>query len=453
MANFTDHAEVMAFTLAISLLLFTTNRALDVAAPSLVFEVDEEEPFGHSEGQCVEAALNVDHVTLAALHHFRLCNVFSLFDQELGFWVKPRSTTWFSKFLFGHYDDDKWIQMFRMTKVVVFSLPDLLQPHVEKQDTKYRLAIPVLIRVACTLFKLTHGASLFICSKMFVVGKNIVSLLLREVVYAINETLRHELKWPSGQTLLDTQVDFFQLCRLPGVVGAIDATHISILKPKYGALDYYYFKSGGYTINCQAVVDSSKRFLDLYLGMPSSTNDARILRRSSLYHLTLRNNLFDARFAADGFSPYLLEDSGYPLLHSLMVPHRGPGHLTIAEALYNRKLRKGRCVVENAFGILKQTFRELLGKSDISVTFLPDVITCCTILHNVFLGQSHEDVERFMEVLRTEGLEGEVIDEEAPARDIGPDIGGDDLRIGGGRAVEKRTELGIYLALQRNIVI
>jgi hypothetical protein len=136
-----------------------------------------------------------------------------------------------------------------------------------------------------------------------------------------------------------------------------------------------------------------------------------------------------------------------------MVPHKGPGHLTIAEALYNRKLRKGRCVVENAFNILKQTFRELLGKSDLSVTFLPDVITCYAILHNMLLGQLHEDVEHFMEVLRTEGLEGEVIDEEAPAPDFGPDIGGDDLGVGGGRALEKRTELGIYLALQRNIAI
>jgi hypothetical protein len=315
MANFTDPAIVMAFISAILLLLFTTNRALDVAAPSLVFEVDEEEPFGNSEGQCVEAALDADHITSAALHHFRLCNVFSLFDQELGFWVKPRSTTWFSKFLLGHYDDDRWIQMFRMTKVAVFSLADLLRPHVEKQDTKYRLAILVLICVACTLFKLTHGTSLFICSEMFAVGKSTVSLLLRDVVYAINETLRHELKWPSGQTLLDTQLDFFQLCGLPGVVGAIDATHISISKPKYGASDYYYFKSGGYTMNCQAVVDSSKRFLDLYLGMPGSTNDARILQRSSLYHLALQNNLFDARFAVDGFSPYLLGDSGYHLLH------------------------------------------------------------------------------------------------------------------------------------------
>jgi len=62
--------------------------------------------------------------------------------------------------------------------------------------------------------------------------------------------------------------------------------------------------------------------------------------------------------------------------------------------------------VENTFGMLKQTFRELLVKSDLDVTFLPDVITACAILYNTLLGQSHEKVERLLQVLRTKGLDG-----------------------------------------------
>jgi hypothetical protein len=112
------------------------------------------------------------------------------------------------------------------------------------------------------------------------------------------------------------------------------------------------------------VVDSNKRFLDLYLGMPGSTNDSRILRRSFLYHLGISGNLFDARYAIDGFNPYLLGDSGYPLLPWLMVPHKNSRNLTLLETLFNKRLRRDRCLVENAFGILKQTFRELLVKSD-----------------------------------------------------------------------------------------
>jgi hypothetical protein len=55
--------------------------------------------------------------------------------------------------------------MFRMTKPAVLALSDLLGPHVKKQDTKYRLAIPILVRVALTLFKLIQGASLLVCNK------------------------------------------------------------------------------------------------------------------------------------------------------------------------------------------------------------------------------------------------------------------------------------------------
>jgi hypothetical protein len=57
-------------------------------------------------------------------------------------------------------------------------------------------------------------------------------------------------------------------------VGAIDCTYIHIAKPVEGLEDYFYFKSGGYTLNCQGVVDYRKWFMDLYLEMPGSTNDA-----------------------------------------------------------------------------------------------------------------------------------------------------------------------------------
>jgi hypothetical protein len=47
-----------------------------------------------------------------------------------------------------------------------------------------------------------------------------------------------------------------------------------------------------------------------------------------------------------------------------MVPHKNIRNFSVHETLFNRKLQRGHSVVENAFGILKQTFRELLVKSD-----------------------------------------------------------------------------------------
>lgn len=337
--------------------------------------------------------------------------------------------------------------MFRMTKPSVFALAGVLRPHVEKQDTKFRLAIPVLIRVACTLFKLTHAANFTVCSKMFVIGRSTVSKVIREVVHAINDSLRHEILWPSGERLREKQAKFFDLCGLPGVVGAIDGMHVSISKPEFVPADYYYFKSGGYTINCQAVVDSEKRFLDLYVGMPGSTNDSRMLRRSSLYQLAMTGTLMDPALSMDGFTPYIVGDLGYPLLPWLMVPHRTQGQLSVAETLLNRRLRRGRGVVENAFGILKQTFRELIGKSELSVTFVPDVVMCCAILHNILLRQSHEEVQELLEVLRREGLQGEVVDEDVGVQEAGEVIGD---HVAAALGTAKRTQLGVYLTTQRH---
>ena len=52
-----------------------------------------------------------------------------------------------------------------------------------------------------------------------------------------------------------------------------------------------------------------------------------------------------------------------------------------------------RGTVENAFGILKQTWLELLGKSKLNVVYLLDIITACAILHNILRKQTHENLE------------------------------------------------------------
>lgn len=180
--------------------------------------------------------------------------------------------------------------------------------------------------------------------------------------------------------------------------------------------------------------------------MPGSTNDSRMLRRSSLYNLAMHGRLMDSGNTVEGFSPYIIGDLGYPLLLWLMVPHKTHGQLSVAETLFNKKLRRGRCEVENAFGILKQTFRELLNKSELSITFLPDVILCCAILQNVLLGQSHGDVDELLQILRTEGLDGSVVDEEGRPADAA-DALGDEVTLE--LASEKRTQLGMHLTTQR----
>ena len=199
-------------------------------------------------------------------------------------------------------------------------------------------------------------------------------------------------------------------------------------------------------MNCQAVVDSEKRFLNLYVGMPGSTNGSHMLRRSSLHYLASHGNLLDTAHSVEGFSPYVIGDLGYPLLPLLLVPHRGRDQLSLSEAHFNKKLRKGCCVVENVFGILKQSFWELLNKSDLKVTFLPNLILCCALLHNVLLRQSHEEVKELLQVLRIEGLQTENANKESVVIDP-PDTLTEDLATALGS--EKRSQLGVFLTTRR----
>ena len=109
-------------------------------------------------------------------------------------------------------------------------------------------------------------------------------------------------------------------------------------------------------MQCQAVVDKHKRFIDVSMGMLRNINDMRVLRHSSLYCLaTTTNQLFDVAYAQEGFSPYLIGDKGYLLYPWLITPYWNlpTCNRNIQERLFNRKLSTGRYVVENAFGILK----------------------------------------------------------------------------------------------------
>lgn len=428
-----------------SLVLLLQNVVDTMFRPGEDIPPDEGDGAVHVP-QVHETLVNMNSIVASVLHDFRVAHAVTLLEQELGWWVLPRSTSWFSRFVLQEYDDNRWLENFRMTKASVFSLTNLLRPHIEKQNTMYRMAIPPIVRVSCTLFKLCQGSSLLLCSEFFAIGVSTASGIIRDVVKAINDTLRHEISWPTGNRLHLNMAQFREFSGLPGIVGAIDGTHFHIRKPNHSPEDYFYFKSGGYTMACQAVVDRDRKFIDISVGMPGSTNDARQLRRSMLYQKATTTNLFNPGDSIEGFVPYLVGDKGYPILPWLITPYREMpnGRRSVQETLFNRKLSRARSVVENSFGILKQTFRELHSASDLHVTLLPDVVVSCCILHNLLLGQSSEEVDRLLEMLQREGM-APMVDEDAVPEEP-PEDGAPRNELQG---EDKRASLAAFLVQDR----
>lgn len=79
----TNPVEIMSIASVVLLLLLTSNRALDLNAHD-IFEEDMDNSLQRIRKADLMPILDTDVVTSAALHNFRLCNVFSLFDADLG---------------------------------------------------------------------------------------------------------------------------------------------------------------------------------------------------------------------------------------------------------------------------------------------------------------------------------------------------------------------------------
>jgi len=103
------------------------------------------------------------------------------------------------------------------------------------------------------------------------------------------------------------------LCDLLNMQGAIDGIHMLIFKPSIlYPKDYYYHKYGGYSMVTQAMVDSNKIFMYIYISLLGNVNDSRVLKRFGLYQQVQYHVLFNAsKGCKDGTPPYLLGNKGY----------------------------------------------------------------------------------------------------------------------------------------------
>jgi hypothetical protein len=91
-------AQILSFSLALLLLLLLLLSSYRALHDYLVHGIDDEGDFSDDlvSGPSQDSIMDADQISAAALHTLRICSLFSLLDEDLGFWVKPRSTTWFS---------------------------------------------------------------------------------------------------------------------------------------------------------------------------------------------------------------------------------------------------------------------------------------------------------------------------------------------------------------------
>ncbi|XP_025157702.1 putative nuclease HARBI1 isoform X2 [Harpegnathos saltator] len=193
-----------------------------------------------------------------------------------------------------------------------------------------------------------------------------------------------------------------EICGFPGILGYIDGTYIKIRMPAKRIKSTYVNRHDYPSLTLQAVCDANKLFLDVFTGPPSKVHDARIFQLSFLSN-EIQNISEDY---------HLLGDAAYPLKKYLLTPCRDYGNLTAAQRNYNHKLCTTRVKIENAFGLLKQKFRQLMQLNFLTVKRSANFIISCCVLYNLCI--INNDYLDNLDIENIEYNEGHVYNEQNP---------------------------------------
>ncbi|XP_034935350.1 protein ANTAGONIST OF LIKE HETEROCHROMATIN PROTEIN 1-like [Chelonus insularis] len=242
-----------------------------------------------------------------------------------------------------------------------------------------RSPIPVYTQILIALWMMATPDSYRSVCERFDIGKATGWRTVWKFVKALYKYLPTFIKWPSTQEALITAAYIDRRYGFPGVIGAVDGTHINIPAPHLNAQNYINRK-GRYSIQTQVVCDHTRKFIHVHAGEVGSVHDARVFRLSGVQNLCV-----PANFPQD---THLLGDQAYSLQPCVMVPYKNNRHLTNAELHYNRVQSSARIIVEQSIGLLKGRFRSLLDKLPIRRTdLIPYYIVACCILHNICILQ------------------------------------------------------------------
>ena len=321
-------------------------------------------------------------------------------------YVKPRSTCWFDEYLFNIYTPDMFYDILRMRRRTFDRLVHDLRPFIQGQHTHWRKPIAVEKKVVVALFKLMHGVPIPLVADKAALGKSTVHEILRQVCSAISTQFGHLIAWPVGRRLVRTATGFQTKQGFPNCIGAIDGSHIYVAAPSNTivAADHRN-RNKSFSILLQGVVDSKCYFTSINTGPPGSLHDSAHFKRSELYRRVeegIMGGFHDDPLtwpACLPFPPYIVADRGYPLLSWCITPFKkGPMGLPLSreEAWFNTKHSSTRMSVERGFGILKARFKEIGSKSSLKLDFLPTVVHCCCVLHNILLASKDRTLDQIL---------------------------------------------------------
>ncbi|XP_058837699.1 putative nuclease HARBI1 [Topomyia yanbarensis] len=240
--------------------------------------------------------------------------------------------------------EEHFLQRYRVSKdVFAYLLREL------KFEAGYKCTfIPPILQLAITLQLLGGGAYQFTCRRWI------------------------QFKF-SGRT----QEYFMANYNIPGVIGCIDGTHITFLRPPQD--EYMFFnRKGKHSINAMVICNEKYEILAINAKYGGCAHD------SFVWHQSREHDLLETQYDSGRRNFWLLGDSGYKLEPYVITPYRiSPDNSP--EAKFNEIHSKARSVVERCIGVWKTRWRIILEER--KCRYLPSkvarLIYVTAALHNI----------------------------------------------------------------------
>jgi nuclease HARBI1 len=242
------------------------------------------------------------------------------------------------------------------------------------------------------------GSFQLVVGDTFAVDKATVCRILHRVTRAIANLRQKYVKFPdSHQDYHAVMEGFYIKSGLPGVVGAIDCTHVPIQSPGGNDSEIYRNRKSYFSINVQLVCDTTNYITDVVARWPGSVHDSTIFDNSHVR----------AMFEAQDVTGYLVGDGGYASRRYMLTPISNPSQP--AEVKYNKAQAAARNCIERTNGILKRRFPCLKYGMRLRLDNVLPVIVTTVVLHNIAVltrdeePENDEQLEEFIQMKRARG--------------------------------------------------
>jgi len=244
------------------------------------------------------------------------------------------------------------------------------------------------------------GSFQLVVGDTFGVHKSTVCRVVHRVTAAVAGLRPTYVRFPATEQERHSVMNgFYSVSGLPGVIGAIDCTHVPIQSPGGDEAEIYRNQKGYFSVNVQLICDQTAYVSDIVCRWPGSVHDSTIFDNSHL-RVQLEGSAHDG---------YLIGDGGYPCRRYLLTPVVNP--TTNAEKAYNAAHVSARNCIERTNGIIKRRFPALKYGLRVTVDHALAVIVAAVVMHNVAVMMGDDEppedelLSRYIQRIRYQGIQ------------------------------------------------